>query len=125
MHERDWAECRFAHGSTSKRQTRTISQWHAPDRRKLHEEIVRMLAIHERTAIESFADLEQFSVAAPSFGGGIEAQHRIQRQPRRSDVVRRLTHPPVGSLELCRATRSALMIEDAEQHAILHEVPSR
>jgi hypothetical protein len=125
MHEGDKTECRFTDGTARDRQTGLVSERHTPDRCKLHEEIVRMLAVDEGAAVERLADLEQLGVAASAFCRSIETQHRLQGDARRSNPMRRLSHPPVGRLELGIASRSALVIEHTEQHAVLHEVPCR
>ena len=53
-----------------------IADRHAPDGRELHEEIVRMLVIDQRTAVERFADLKDLPIAVFADCRGVEAQHR-------------------------------------------------
>ena len=59
---------------------RAIVDRHAPHRRGLHHEIVRMLAIDDRLAVIHLAGLKQLAIALRPAVERIEAEHPDQRQ---------------------------------------------
>ena len=59
----------------------SIADRHPPHRRQLHEEIVRMLAIDQRLAVERLADLKDLAVAVRADRRRIQAEHAGERQP--------------------------------------------
>src|SRR5262245_39270618 len=125
MHERYWAERWFADRSARERESGVPADRPPPDRRKLHHDIMRMLAIDERPAIERFADLEDLGVAALARRERIEAEHVVEPQIGRTDLSALHPHPPVWRAKFVRAARTALMVEHTEDHAVLHELPAR
>ena len=124
VHERDRAERRLARGPARQRETGAVVHRDAPDRRQLHEEIVGMLPIDQRSAVERLAYLEDFAVAALADGRGVETQHRRQREVPLAGLPRRHAHPPVRHPELVTSARTALVVEHGVDDAVLHEGPA-
>ena len=81
MHERHRPQRRFADRTAGDGEAARLADRNAPHGGELHEQIVGMLAIDQRTAVERFTRLKQFAVPALADGRGIEAEHRVQRQP--------------------------------------------
>ena len=80
MHERDRAERRFADRRARERSVYAASTAAAPDDGGLHQEVVRMLTIDERKAVERLADLKDVAVAVVADRRGIEAEHEVERR---------------------------------------------
>src|SRR5205085_9045032 len=125
VHERYGTDGRLAHGTAGYGESGRGANRHAPDAGDLHEEIVRVLTIDQRTSVDDFARLEYLPITRLADSGGIEAQHRVEREPGRTGLPARHAHPPVRHLELVAASRAALMIEQPEDDPILHELPAR
>ncbi|HET9832381.1 MAG TPA: hypothetical protein VFP91_11745 [Vicinamibacterales bacterium] len=124
MHERDRSERRFPDRSAGEREPRRVVDGHSPDGGELHEQIVRMLSIAQRSTVERFACLEDFAIPVLADRGGVETQHARERQsPMRSGPTRH-PHPPVRDDEFVAAARSALVIELREHNPVLHELPA-
>ena len=125
VHERDRSKRRLADGAGGNRQAGCVGDGEAPCRRELHEEVVRMLAINERPSVESLAHLKDLAVSCFSGRRRIQAEHPGQGEPAPADPSRCHLHPPVRCLELVAASRTSLMIEQANDHAVVHEHPRR
>ena len=91
---------------------------------KLHEEIVRVLAIHQRRRpVGRFARLKQKRIAAFSHQR-IQRQHRAQHQRSAADRTLRHAHQHALAEGLFVAARSALVIEHAQDVAVKHGGPA-
>ena len=64
MHERGRTERRFADRRATERQSACGVHRHAPRERRLHQQIVWMLAIDKRRAVVGLADLKELSIAS-------------------------------------------------------------
>ena len=123
MHKGHGAERGLARWTTSNGE-HTAAQRHAPRHRELHEEVVRMLPIDQRLAVERLADLEDLTIATFADGRRIQAEHGIQTKWLMSMRVRRHAHTPVGCHELVAPARASLVVEQAVHDAVLHELPA-
>ncbi len=124
VHERHRAERRLANRRARKREPEFLRERMSEHRRRLHEEVVRVLMIDQRITVESFPDLEDLAVSLRADGCGIEAQHQVQREAPPSGGVARHPHPPVRRLHLCLATRPTLIVEHQEDRTVLHHLPA-
>ena len=92
------------------------------DAGKLHEEIVRVLAIDQRLPVERFTNLEDLPITALADRGRIQAEHDVGAEAVTAAIAHQHPHPPVRDDELVAATRPALRIEQAVDDAILHQM---
>src|SRR5262249_39556301 len=124
MHESDRTERRLADRRTDERQPGRVRERESPHRRELHEEIVRMLMVDDRLAVERLARLEELTGALAADGRGLDAGHAWPRKAPLRRIAARHPHPPVRHGELGAAALAALMVELGEHHAVLHERPT-
>ena len=124
MHERHRTERRFAHRRTDQGDACVVGDRNPPRRRELHEEIVRMLAIDQRLAVERFARLKKLAIAVSADRGGIEAQHSGKHQLTSCGLPLRHTHPPVGGRKLAATPIATLAIEFGKHDGVLHDLPA-
>src|SRR5437773_7527921 len=110
MHECHWSQGRLAGRTARERESGTARYGHPPDRGELHEQIVRVLSIDERAAVQRLANLKDICIACFTGGRGIEAEHAVQGELRCADLASCHAHPPVRRLEFGIAARSALVI---------------
>ena len=84
-----------------------------------------MLPVDDRLTVMRFAALKELPIAGLTDSDPVEAEHRRQRElVLASRCGARHAHPPVGSaLTSVAATSAGLMIEEAEDYAVLHDVP--
>ena len=104
---------------------RTRGERDAPRRGGLHQEIVRVLPVHEQHVVARFADLDEQAVAARTDRDGLEAEHAGQRERAAAGGARRHAHQPVGRAKLIASARTTLVVERAEDHAVGHQHPWR
>ena len=123
MHERHRTERRFACWTACDREAGLVRDRDSPHAGELHEQIVRMLAVDQRTTAERLAALKDLCVARFADGGRVEAEHAVQRQQTRSHLAHQHTHVPVLSHKFLVPTWAALTIECPEQDAVLHGLP--
>src|SRR5947209_7593775 len=70
-----------------------------------HEEIMRMLAIHDGNSVGSFTCLKEQRVAPIRDGGGLKTEHSAQHNAARAHVVQCAQHAPVGGPQFVAAPR--------------------
>ena len=125
MHERNRPKRGFASGPARQCESGRRGYRNAPHRRELHEQVVRMLPVDERPAVQRFAGLEEFPVAVLADGGRIETEHAGDGEVAVGRLPAGHPHPPIGRDDFVAAARTALVVEFREQHAVLHERPAR
>ena len=125
--ERDGTESRLARRRACNRQARLARDRCAPNRGELHDQIVRVLPVDQRPSVQrhGFAHLKDLAVSKLARRHQIETEHPVEREPRRPDASGQHAHPPIRHCELIDAARTALMVEQAERDAVLHELPTR
>ena len=90
-----------------------------------HDEIVRMLRIHQGLAIRGLAGLKQFRVAAIGDRGRFQAQHQIELKAAAPERVGSVEHAPVGRKEFVGAARAGFLRVHDEGLAHPHQVPTQ
>ncbi len=123
MHERDRSERGLPDRASGQRQPARAADRHAPNGRELHEEIVRVLPIDQRSAVDRFADLKDLAITSFPHRRGVEAEHRVERELRRPNLPRQHAHPPVRHREAVATARASLAIEHRGHDPFLHELP--
>ena len=123
VHERDWPKRRLADWSADERETASTPERHAPRRRQLHEEIVRVLVIGDLQALIGFADLKDLRVATTGGRQRLERDHPVEPEGSRSKRAGCVRHQPVLRAEFRLAAMAALVVEGPEQHAVPRERP--
>ncbi len=88
-----------------------------------HEEVVRMLRVHERPAVGGLAGLKKLRVAPSGNGGRLETQHRFEHDAAPSQGVFRGAHQGVRGIELVSPTGARLLNVDKKRLAHKHQVP--
>ena len=111
MHESHRPERGLAGEPAGNREAGTASDGDPPDCRELREEIVRMLVVDERRAIERLPDLKDLTIAVLTDGGRVEAEHPGERHHAFAGASGRHAHPPVRHDELLASARTALPVE--------------
>jgi hypothetical protein len=91
--------------------------------RHVHEEIVRVLPVHDQPALVGLPHLEELGRAGVRDGGRLEREHPHQRQP--SAPERAVAHPqhPVRGFERLLAGRPALVVHAQAHDAQAHPLP--
>src|SRR5215213_2341214 len=100
MHERDWPEGRLADGADVECEGEFGAYRLLKQRGELHEEIVWMLAVDERSTFVGLASLEQEWIAASAERRRFEAGHGVQMQQTSADATHRHRHFPVNDADL-------------------------
>src|SRR5262249_4554597 len=90
---------------------------------KLHEEVVRMLTIHDGLAKRRLAGLEQLRVTAVGDRRRIKAQHAAKHETAFAELVFGHAHEPPRGKNLLRPVRACLLDRSEECHAVEHQVP--
>ena len=91
-------------------------------RGQLHEEIVRMLRVDDRTAADRLAGLEQLRILLAD-RERLEAEHRPQHQMTAAERPVGHAHDPVRGEELVVAARAGLHDLIDEREAVQHQHP--
>src|SRR5215813_5553696 len=92
--------------------------------RYLHEEIVGVLAVHDRNSEGGFARLEKLRIPARRYRRRLQAQHCPQSDRLPSKVAGNHRHQPIGRKQLCRAARTARLCIDEEAIGVKHQRPA-
>ena len=122
VHEGDGPERGLAHGRELQ-PDRAAADGPPVGRGQVHEEVVRMLPVHERLALERFARLEQLGRATFGEGRGLERVHHHESETTARDVALEHEHVPVAGLDGVVAGRSALVVVLETRDAHGHERP--
>ena len=77
MRKRNWSECRITDGSEIRIDECIFSKLMGVVESQTHNEVMRMLCVHQRNAIGRFAGLEEQWIAAVRNGSWFEAEHEI------------------------------------------------
>ena len=123
VHEGDRPERRIANRGTREREREAAADRVLPANRRLHQEVVRMLPVDERHAVQRLADLEDLAIAVIAEGERIEAQHQVELQRAAGGRPAEHAHPPVLRAEILAAARAALVVVGQPGDAVLHEMP--
>ncbi len=123
MHERWWAECRFAHRRCAECHMRPAAERHAPGGRELHEEVVRVLVIRDLKAAVRFALLKDRGVARLSHRQWLSTEHSRERENTAPEATCSHCHQPVLRSEVGLAAPSSLDVQRPEQRAVEMQTP--
>src|SRR5579862_3005370 len=104
-----WPQSRIAYRSKVEFESRAFTERMRVMNSHRHDEIVGMLAVHQRRAVSRLAGLEQFRIAAFGDREGIQTQHEIELNTAVTDIVTCGEHAPVGRVELVSAARAGLL----------------
>src|SRR5689334_20625715 len=72
----------------------------------LHKKIMWMLAVDDRQSVGGLAGLKEFRIAAPAYGGGLQAHHRAERYGVPAEIAGEHRHEPVRREEFVEAPRT-------------------
>jgi hypothetical protein len=78
MHEGDRAERGLADRCARERNSCFVGEWNPPCNRRLHQQVVRMLAIGERDEMVRLSHLKQLAIAFRASRGAVETRHGCQ-----------------------------------------------
>src|SRR5213083_1578249 len=85
---------------------------------KFHKQVMGMLRIYDRAALESLPSLEKLWKTTPRRGPGLGREHSPQHQTTWTCVSLCHKHEPVLRLGFVHAARSALMIKSNFEIAV-------
>ena len=123
MHERRWAECRFANRRSGECHIQPAAERHAPRGGELHEEVVRMLVIRDLKSTVRFALLKDRGVARLAHRERFSTEHARERKGTAPEAMRAHGHQPILRSEVGFAAPSSLDVERAEQRAVEMQTP--
>src|SRR6185312_1157325 len=104
-----WSHRRVADWGRVNRQDCSIAERVVVHRREFHEEVVWVLAVHNRPAECGFTLLKQFRIAPLTDSCGFQAEHRAQREGSVPEFPLCHWHEPVCRKELVTASRAGLL----------------
>src|SRR5690242_3342568 len=109
MWESDWPERGIAHRSEVKLERRVLAQRAGIVDSKPHDEIVRVLSVHQRVAECCLASLEKLRIAALRDSRRIETEHELEHEGALPQLVAGGEHAPALRVELVGAARTGLL----------------
>ena len=93
-------------------------------RGQLHEQVVRMLPVVQRLALERLTALEQQRIATGPDGQRLGARHAVEVEGAAAELAHRHQHAPVDAAELIGTARTPLVVVLHEGVAVQHHHPS-
>src|SRR5688572_5436816 len=76
---------------------------------QFHEQLVRMLAVHNRQAVCRFPGLEELRISFSSHGCRLQTQHRAKSDRAPADLLHHHRHGPVHRKKLVLSSGAALL----------------
>ena len=124
MHERRRAQRRLAGRRGVQLEAERVPDRVPVDRRQLHEEVVRMLAVVQRGAAVGLAALEQErKLQISAHRRGLEGQHRTEQELTAQQRVRGHAHDPVDRRKPARAAIAPLHVVAGLHRVVQHQHP--
>src|ERR1700730_4714684 len=117
------ADSRIANGRGIKRQQCIFGDLPVIKKREFHEEVVRVLAVHDRFTVRSFAELKKFRIAPTRNCRWLQTEHPTSSESSCTQSALRHRHQPARSKNLIRSARAGLLLRIKESRAVEHNCP--
>src|SRR6266496_3530486 len=124
MRVSSWAYGGVPDGCSIKRQQGLVAQTQVVESGEFHDEIVRVLTVHDGPSKSSFSLLKQFWIVSAGHSCRFKAQHGADSEGSWTQLTLCHWHKPVAREDLVRTTRGALLQRIQESFAVEHEHPT-
>src|SRR3984957_11635034 len=104
-----WADSRVANRRHIKRQQCVFGELPVIKKREFHEKVVRMLAVHDRFAERSLAELKKLRILPARNRCRLQAKHPARSQSSGTPSALRHRHQPARSENFVCAARAVLL----------------
>src|SRR5258706_6481346 len=125
MRKGDGAQNRIAHWCVIHLHNGALPQGMRVMKTESHEEIVRVVGIHQRLSVRSLTRMKKFGVAAIRDGGRIKTEHHLEHEASAGKVVAGREHAPIRRIKLVMTARTGLLRVDQESLTHEHKTPVR
>ena len=123
MHECRRAKRRLGNRAAIEIESDLLRQLNVVGSRELHKQVVRVLGVDNRTALERLSCLEELWKPTPRRSPGFSREHPARHKTTRPRLTLRHEHEPVLGLGFVNSARCALMIKADLEVSVTHDHP--
>src|SRR5580704_1402283 len=114
---------RIANGRGIKGQQCIFGHLPVIKKREFHEEVVRVLAVHDGFAVRSLAELKKFRIAPTRNCRWLQTEHPASSESTWTQSALGHGHQPARSKNFIRTARAGLLLSIKESRAVEHNCP--